>query len=425
MKVFPRFAACFASLAAALVFVSPPTLAQTPAGTVAPAVADNIHKVLGPKINNGGKIDGIRPAPMAGFLPKCRSAPMCFTLTRRQFPVQGSLVDLERRAAISPASARRHWSPRWKPKVMPALWSGESLNDAVKLVQSKGTRRSWCLKTRTADTTKVAAELCRDGRHHCLHLHGGAAEPGFAPKRVTSGARPTASRPMTTGCCAAKAPATADKTCADPTHASLASPKITSVLARAARRLRRRQQNVGYMPAASAKLATVRRRSKPGGTLALPPDGSSVRGDLVEPHGCVARALKFAPALLSAAAGASLLLRVMVTPRFHRGHFGGMETAISLGVLPMSKPTGPRSLVSSSRRHVELKRGAHAACRCCASGPARRRGGRLQRLHQCGASRRVVGQRHDGAVAVRFIAITVSSGISFVIVTCGRSCHCS
>ena len=49
------------------------------------------------------------------------------------FLIQGSLVDLEG-AAISPR-AQGGAGRRMETKVMPALWSGESLNDAVKLVK--------------------------------------------------------------------------------------------------------------------------------------------------------------------------------------------------------------------------------------------------------------------------------------------------
>ena len=56
------------------------------------------------------------------------------------FLIQGSLVDLEKGRDLT-RRAQEALVAEMEAKVMPALWSGESLNDAVKLVKGKGTRK--------------------------------------------------------------------------------------------------------------------------------------------------------------------------------------------------------------------------------------------------------------------------------------------
>ena len=130
------------------------------------------------------------------------------------------------------------------------------------------------------------------------------------------------------------------------------------------------------------------------------------------------------PCAVAAAIGTSLLLRIVVTPRFMR-HFGEDGLTIFAGRhAPMSSPTDRTSESHFfRRRRIQKQPFAALLFALGASAPAERGdfpapiGARSSSFGSwVGATTALLGQ---------FMAMTVSSGISFVIVTCGRSCHCS
>ena len=213
-----------------------------------------------PQINGGGKIDAIRPAPMAGLYEVQIGTDVLYVNETANFLCSGLAGDLEKGRDLT-RERKEALVAEMEAPVMPALWSGESLNDAVKLVKGKGTARSSCLKTRIAAIAKAAPELRRDGRHHRLHLHGGAVEPGFRPKARDLWCSADRIKAYDDWMLRSKAPAAADKACADPTQ------RVAGLIAK---RLgvgpvphvvfADGSKNVGYMPSADLgkKLGTVK-----------------------------------------------------------------------------------------------------------------------------------------------------------------------
>ena len=260
MMFASRLVARFAGVATALVLVALPALAQTPAGTVAPAVADNIRKVLGPKINGGGKIDAIRPAPMAGLYEVQIGTDVLYVNETANFLIQGSLVDLEKGRDLT-RERKEALVAEMEAKVMPALWSGESLNDAVKLVKGKGTRKvvvfedpycGYCKKLRQSFAemdditvyTFMVAQLSQDSPAKARDLWCSADRiKAYDDWMLRS-----------------KAPAAADKACADPTQRVAGLAKRLGVGPVPHVVFADGSKNVGYMPSADLgkKLGTVK-----------------------------------------------------------------------------------------------------------------------------------------------------------------------
>ena len=260
MMFASRLAARFAGVATALVLVALPALAQTPSGTVAPAVADNIRKVLGPKINGGGKIDAIRPAPMAGLYEVQIGTDVLYVNETANFLFQGSLVDLDKGRDLT-RERKEALVAEMEAKVMPALWSGESLNDAVKLVKGKGTRKvvvfedpycGYCKKLRQSFAemdditvyTFMVAQLSQDS----------------APKARDLWCSADRIKAYDDWMLRSKAPAAADKACADPTQRVAGLAKRLGVGPVPHVVFADGSKNVGYMPSADLgkKLGTVK-----------------------------------------------------------------------------------------------------------------------------------------------------------------------
>ena len=260
MSMVPHIAARFFGLTAAVLLVSFPVAAQTIASGVPATVVDNIRKVLGPKINAGGKVDAIRPAPMAGLYEVQIGTDVLYVDATSNFLFQGSLVDLDKGRDLT-RERKEALLAEMEAVMMPTLWSGESLNDAVKLVKGKGTRKvvvfedpycGYCKKLRQSFAemdditvyTFMVAQLSQDS----------------APKARDLWCSADRIKAYDDWMLRSKAPAAADKACADPTQRVAGLAKRLGVGPVPHVVFADGSKNVGYMPSADLgkKLGTVK-----------------------------------------------------------------------------------------------------------------------------------------------------------------------
>lgn len=252
--------ALIAAVAVTLGLAARPTTAQTVASGVPPAVVDNVRKLLGPKITSGARIDAIRPAPMAGLYEVQIGTDVVYVNEASNYLFQGSLVDLEKGRDLTRERKDALVAAK-EAAVMPTLWSDEALTDAVKLVKGKGTRKvvvfedpycGYCKKLRQSFAemdditvyTFMVAQLSQDS----------------APKARDLWCSADRIKAYDDWMLRSKAPAAADKSCADPTQRVAGLAKRLGVGPVPHVVFADGSKNVGYMPSddLGKKLATVK-----------------------------------------------------------------------------------------------------------------------------------------------------------------------
>lgn len=250
-----KYATLVAGLFTALTVVS--SFAQSPANS---PVIDNIRKVLATKLTPGTRIEAIRPAAMAGLYEVQIGTDIIYVNEAVNFLFQGALVDLEKGRDLT-RERKEALVAEMEAAVMPTLWSGEALNDAVKLVKGKGTRKvvvfedpycGYCKKLRQSFAemdditvyTFMVAQLSPDSPNKARDLWCS-----------TDRARAYDDWMMRN-----KAPAAADKACSDPTQRVAGLAKRLGVGPVPHVVFADGSKNVGYMPSADLgkKLGTVK-----------------------------------------------------------------------------------------------------------------------------------------------------------------------
>ncbi len=199
--------------AALLAVVSMLNFAQ-PAASQVPDAA--IRKALAQRLSPGTTIDAVRVSPVAGLFEVQIGTQVLYVNEAATYLLQGNLVNLETGRNVTQERSEALLAELEKI-VMPALWSSDALQDAVKLVKGNGSRKVVVFEDPYCGNCKKLRESFAEMSDITVYTFMVAAlSPDSGTKARDLWCSADRSKAYDDWMVRGKAPTAADKSCADP-----------------------------------------------------------------------------------------------------------------------------------------------------------------------------------------------------------------